>query len=67
MEKMTVTETVLTDTGEGIFRLFPTCPSTGQITRRSEGKTFTIPNGQAVWWRCSACGGWHTTLLETEQ
>lgn len=44
-----------------------TCPATGHITRRDTGQPFAIPNGQATWWHCSACGGWHASLSELER
>ena len=51
---------------QALFSAARTCPMTGQHTKREEGSTFTIPDGQATWWRCSACGGWHASIIGSD-
>ena len=36
------------------------CPSTGdEVVGSGWEKNFTTPVGQARWWKCPACDGWH--------
>ena len=38
------------------------CPSTKISVEKSDYQNFATPDGQATWWRCSACGGWHLIM-----
>ena len=38
------------------------CPVTGKPAQKLAEISVDIPNGQANWWHCSACGGWHLNL-----
>lgn len=38
------------------------CPLTKMSVEKSNCQTFAIPEGQATWWYCSDCGGWHLIL-----
>ena len=35
------------------------CPATGEPAKKLAENYIVMPYGQAVWWHCSACGGWH--------
>ena len=36
------------------------CPSTGdEVVGSGWEKNFSPPVGQARWWKCPACDGWH--------
>ena len=39
------------------------CPVTGEQAKKLAEDCMAIPKGQANWWLCSACRGWH---LEVE-
>jgi len=38
------------------------CPVTGEPAKKLVEIFVDIPNGQANWWCCSACKGWHLNL-----
>jgi hypothetical protein len=38
------------------------CPKTGKQVGQQGGQNFLLPGGQATWWHCPACGGWHVIL-----
>lgn len=38
------------------------CPVTGEQAKKLTENCIVIPNGQANWWHCSACRGWHINL-----
>jgi len=40
------------------------CPQTGKRVGQQIGEKFLLPGGQATWWHCPACGGWHVTMQE---
>ncbi len=44
------------------FYVLDTCPKTGKMVERIEQDAFDIPNGEARWWQCSACSGWHVSV-----
>ncbi len=40
------------------------CPRTGEeVVGSSQSKTLPIPGGQALWWFCPACCGWHLKMI----
>lgn len=40
------------------------CPSTGdEVVGSGWNQQFSTPGGQATWWQCPSCGGWHITNL----
>ena len=44
----------------------PVCVSTKiRVTARNCYMQIFIPGGQAVWWQCPECGGWHISQIET--
>jgi hypothetical protein len=44
------------------FQILIECPVTGEPAKKLAEKCVQIPNGQANWWCCSACQGWHLTV-----
>jgi len=40
------------------------CPVTGEPAKKLVEICVHIPNGQANWWRCSACQGWHLNVKD---
>ena len=40
------------------------CPTTGRLAKKNQARPFTIPDGKAVWWKCSACQGWHASIID---
>lgn len=40
------------------------CPITQAEVKGNDGATFLIPDGQVTWWRCSACHGWHISIVD---
>ena len=44
------------------FRVMVRCPSTHKMAIRSDKDPLNVPGGQATWWRCSACKGWHVSI-----
>jgi len=53
----------MVETGsETKFQILIDCPVTGEPARKLVEIVVDIPNGQANWWCCSACGGWHLKL-----
>ena len=38
------------------------CPVTGMQAQKLTQKPVVILDGQASWWHCSACQGWHIHL-----
>ena len=40
------------------------CPTTNINVRGDDGTSFLIPDGQATWWRCWACQGWHVLIVD---
>jgi len=40
------------------------CPQTGTWVGKQTGQKFLLPGGQAIWWHCPACGGWHVIVQE---
>jgi len=38
------------------------CPQTGKLVGKQDGQRFLLPGGQAIWWHCPACGGWHVIV-----
>jgi len=43
------------------------CPSTGdEVVGSGWNKRFSTPTGQATWWHCPSCGGWHISTLSGE-
>jgi len=49
-----------------VFQVIEKCPMTGKLAERGEENSFSIPDGQAIWWNCSACQGWHASVLPEE-
>lgn len=43
------------------------CPITNTLAQGNEQATFLIPGGQARWWHCSACLGWHISIVDHEK
>ena len=44
--------------------LLASCPSTGdEVIGSGWNKQFTTSGGQATWWQCPACGGWHIATV----
>ena len=40
------------------------CPCTGkEVVGSGWNQHFSIPNGQASWWFCPACAGWHIVMV----
>lgn len=36
------------------------CPNTGEeVVGSGWNRQFSTPDGQASWWYCPSCGGWH--------
>lgn len=44
----------------GLFQ----CPVNGIAVSESMITKIVTPGGQATWWRCSACRGWHVIVVE---
>jgi len=38
------------------------CPQTGKLVANLGYQTFLLPDGQAIWWHCPACRGWHVIM-----
>ena len=38
------------------------CPHSGEQVVGQGWQEFTIPNGRVIWWKCTACQGWHTLI-----
>ena len=38
------------------------CPATGEQAKKLIENRIVVPYGQAIWWHCSVCGGWHIAL-----
>lgn len=49
-------------TAELSFRVMTRCPTTNKMAIRSDRDPLSVPGGQATWWRCSACKGWHVSV-----
>lgn len=41
------------------------CPTTQAEVRGDDWASFLIPGGRAIWWRCSACQGWHVLVVDS--
>jgi hypothetical protein len=48
-----------------VFRLFH-CPIKGLAVSESIITKIETPDGQAIWWQCSACHGWHVIVAENQ-
>ena len=46
-------------------QILTSCPVTGVQAKKLTENRIVIPNGQANWWHCSACQGWHINLAPT--
>lgn len=44
------------------FPILTYCPVTGEKTKKLTQNHIIMPYGQASWWHCLACGGWHLAL-----
>lgn len=44
------------------FQVMTHCPATNRLTIRDDKEPLEVPGGQATWWRCSACNGWHVVV-----
>ena len=40
------------------------CPQTQKQVIKLDFHTLNVPGGQATWWHCPACQGWHV-IIET--
>jgi hypothetical protein len=38
------------------------CPVTGEQAKKLAENYIVMSYGQAIWWHCSACRGWHIAL-----
>ena len=38
------------------------CPQIENPVANCDNQTFPVPGGQAIWWHCPACGGWHVVV-----
>jgi len=47
---------------ENELQILIDCPVTGEPAKKLVEVKVDIPYGQANWWRCSACKGWHLNL-----
>lgn len=47
-------------------QFFAQCPVTGQRVAVRDLREFDLINRQAMWWRCTECGGWHVALKSDE-
>jgi hypothetical protein len=60
-----LSEKILNQSGEGVqFTLV--CPSTGHPVSVIKAKQIDLPNGQATWWKCPNCQGWHVRIERAE-
>jgi hypothetical protein len=64
MTTATDTSKTLINLPKPTFHVLGSCPVTGKLAERQESDLFSIPQGQAVWWKCSACNGWHASIME---
>jgi len=39
------------------------CPIANQQIATGPSKQISFPGGQATWWQCPACQGWHIVTL----
>jgi hypothetical protein len=42
------------------------CPTTARQVVANDMKPYSIPGGQAIWWHCPACQGWHIQMTDDE-
>jgi len=40
------------------------CPQTRKKVKNNDFQILAVPGGQAIWWHCPACRGWHV-IMET--
>lgn len=40
------------------------CPVTCEQVAMNSCRQLSVPGGQATWWRCPECGGWHVVVRE---
>ena len=50
------------DAIEPNLRVVTRCPATDKLAIRSDRDPLSVPGGQATWWHCSACKGWHVSV-----
>ena len=43
------------------------CPIAKTHTRGKDLKIALIPYGQAIWWHCTECDGWHVKIADSEE
>lgn len=48
-------------------RVMTRCPTTNKLAIRSDRNPLDVPGGQAIWWYCSACKGWHVSVEDREE
>ena len=47
-------------TREQIYWILTICPSTGdEVVGSGWKELISTAGGQATWWQCPSCGGWH--------
>jgi hypothetical protein len=51
---------------DSLSLFYACCPITGKRGRADCLDQVPVPGGQAIWWHCLACGGWHVNLLEEQ-
>ncbi len=42
------------------------CPVTNQQLRINIWEYFKVPGGQATWWKCPSCHGWHALVVDAQ-
>jgi hypothetical protein len=48
-------------------RLTLHCPGSCQSVRADKKKQISVPGGQATWWHCPECLGWHVSIREGDE
>ena len=43
------------------------CSATGRQVTVQSWQQFPIPGGQAMWWQCPDCLGWHVVIGERQK
>lgn len=43
------------------------CPITNRPVSPDNWKQFSVPGGQAIWWHCSECLGWHVVIGDNQE
>jgi hypothetical protein len=44
-------------------QLFACCPVEGRQTLSNQVKPISLEPGEALWWHCAYCNGWHIMIL----